>query len=557
MIDGSSDTAAVAMVNTLICPAFSGITSLILTFTMHVSSKLPHDDRPARFDLGYTDNAVLGGLVGITAGCDSTPPEWSCVTGIVSALVVFYWAKCARRMWVDDPVDASAVHGACGVWGLLSIGLFHRETGLCTQGQSELIVAQLIGAGAIVAYISTTAFVYFWCVHAYGLLRLDLFIEVSGIDWIEMKEGRNWQEATDLEVMAVERYRDYLKKRMAGDMWGKNMADVLLKFSGLHRTITCVLLTVAIIYNYVFYLVFEWHGWEFFAVVNLAVGSQSAAASHAEFNLTPEEPRIKQIGLYVVMISWLIACMNFILADRKAGVDKLPLAEQAGKLLQAWAKTASLSLAWAAWLHLRLHPIDWEDVCYAINVRGSKHPYVYFRVLMEWARAESRIEYIVGIISCGRLQHITESTLTFASATSDMWVALDETINQDMIMGVIMIIFSCMQLSNVINKLINPTGLRTIWLMQKLTFAACFIEIPLMILIIIVSESPLKWVSVGMSWGAIAIMLTVLVIVMYAHKVKQRLQSKPPDCPDTLMIEIPQKLIDSKTKFSAAGKGVS
>merc|ERR1719502_1299223 len=108
-----------------------------------------------------------------------------------------------------------------------------------------------------------------------------------------------------------------------------------------------------------------------------------------------------------------------------------------------------------------------------------------------------------------------------------------------------MIVFSCMQLTNVINKLINPTGLRTIWLMQKLTFAACFIEIPLMIMIIIVSESPLKWVSVGMSWGAIAIMMTVLVIVMYAHKVKQRLQSKPPDCPDALMIELPNTLMNA------------
>merc|ERR1719240_130703 len=238
--------------------------------------------------------------------------------------------------------------------------------------------------------------------------------------------------------------------------------------------------------------------------------------------------------------------MNFILADQKAGIDKLPLAEQAGKLLQAWAKTASLSLAWAAWLHLRLHPIDWDDVCYAINVRGSQHPYVYFRVLMGWARAESRIEYIVGLISVGRLQHVTESTLTFASATSDMWVALDETINQDMLMGILMIVFSCMQLTNVINKLINPIGLRTIWLMQKLTIAACLIEIPLMLIIIFFSDSPLKWISVGMSWGAILVMMTVLLVVMYAAKVKQRLANRRPDSPDTLMIELPTRLLESK-----------
>merc|ERR1719440_2138046 len=333
------------------------------------------------------------------------------------------------------------------------------------------------------------------------------------------------------------------------------MAEVLFKFSRMHRTITTTLLTVAIIYNYIFYLVLEWQGFEFFAIVNLAVGSQSAGGAHAEFNLIPEQPFIKKIGLYVVLISWLLACTNFILADREAVGNKLPLVEQGGLLLRSWAKTASLSLAWSAWLHLRLHPIDWDDVCYAINVRHSKFPHVYARVLMGWARASNRVEYVVGLISCGRVQHITESTLTFASATSDMWVGLDEFLNQDPAMGVLMIVFSTLQLVTVLNKLINPTGLRTIWLMQKLTIAACLIEIPLMVLIIIVSESPLKWVSVAMSWGSCIIMVTVLCIVMYAHKVKQRLQSRPPDCPDSLMIDIPQDLL-TKQAGKVGGEAV-
>merc|ERR1719197_602192 len=114
---------------------------------------------------------------------------------------------------------------------------------------------------------------------------------------------------------------------MAGDMWGKSMADILFKFSRLHRNVTTTTLTVAIIYNYVFYLALEWQGFEFFAVVNLAVGSQSAAAAHAEFNLTPEEPLIKKVGLYVVMISWLIACMNFILADETHSISDMTISE--------------------------------------------------------------------------------------------------------------------------------------------------------------------------------------------------------------------------------------
>merc|ERR1719169_86389 len=91
--------------------------------------------------------------------------------------------------------------------------------------------------------------------------------------------------------------------------------------------------------------------------------------------------------------------------------------------------------------------------------------------------------------------------------------------------------------------------------MKWLTLAACLVEIPLMVLIIIVSESPLKWVSVAMSWGSCIIMVTVLCIVMYAHKVKQRLQSKPPDCPDPLMIEIPTDFLNKKKKGAKADAG--
>jgi Amt family ammonium transporter len=98
MVEGATDIAAVAMVNTLVAPATSSIVSLAISFTIHSLSKLPHDDRPARFDLGYTCNALLGGLVGITAGCDATPPEWACVTGLVSACIVYYWAKFCRRI---------------------------------------------------------------------------------------------------------------------------------------------------------------------------------------------------------------------------------------------------------------------------------------------------------------------------------------------------------------------------------------------------------------------------------------------------------------------------
>merc|ERR1719181_2687938 len=86
--------------------------------------------------------------------------------------------------------------------------------------------------------------------------------------------------------------------------------------------------------------------------------------------------------------------------------------------------------------------------------------------------------------------------------------------------------------------------------MKWLTLAACLVELPLMALIIVVSESPLKWISVGMSWGSCIVMVTVLCIIMYAAKVKARLASRPPDCPDPLMVELPDaKLTAAKANL--------
>merc|ERR1712228_869098 len=69
------------------------------------------------FEVGHTCNSILGGLVGITAGCACINVHASIAVGFISAWV-YHGASCLlRKLKIDDPLDAFPVHGACGFWG--------------------------------------------------------------------------------------------------------------------------------------------------------------------------------------------------------------------------------------------------------------------------------------------------------------------------------------------------------------------------------------------------------------------------------------------------------
>ena len=81
-------------------------------------------DTKGKFDLGYTLNGCLGGLVAITCPCYWVSPLGATVLGAVAGLVVFGGMYLIEWFRIDDPVGAVSVHGFCGIWGTLSLGLF-------------------------------------------------------------------------------------------------------------------------------------------------------------------------------------------------------------------------------------------------------------------------------------------------------------------------------------------------------------------------------------------------------------------------------------------------
>jgi Amt family ammonium transporter len=80
-----------------------------------------------------------------------------------------------ERAGIDDPVGAISVHGTCGLWGVLAVGIF-------ASGDGVTIVNQAIGAGAIIAWTFATSFIVFKLVDVTVGLRVTPEEEIRGLD---------------------------------------------------------------------------------------------------------------------------------------------------------------------------------------------------------------------------------------------------------------------------------------------------------------------------------------------------------------------------------------
>jgi len=134
-------------------------------------------------DASMALNGALAGLVAITAPCDGVSPMSAIVIGMVGgALVVFSVLFIDRVLKVDDPVGAVSVHGVCGLWGTLSVGLFNMETGLFCGGGLKQLGVQALGAGAAFMWAFGLGLVLFYAIKATIGLRVTPEEEAKGLD---------------------------------------------------------------------------------------------------------------------------------------------------------------------------------------------------------------------------------------------------------------------------------------------------------------------------------------------------------------------------------------
>ncbi len=146
--------------------------------------------RYKRPSLSLSLNGALAGLVAITAGADVIAPGGAVIIGLMAGvLLVFSVEFFDQKLKIDDPVGAISVHGICGAFGTLLVGVFSVENGLLYGGGFTQLGIQAIGVLAIGAWAFIAGLILFKILKATNTLRVSKRIEEEGLDIYEHGES--------------------------------------------------------------------------------------------------------------------------------------------------------------------------------------------------------------------------------------------------------------------------------------------------------------------------------------------------------------------------------
>jgi ammonium transporter, Amt family len=170
--------------------------------------------RNKKWDCGATLNGLLAGLVAITCPCYWVSPLGAMCLGAVAGVIVILATDLLEYLRIDDPCGAWPVHGAAGIWGTLSLGLFATGQfgaptptgadnsagsivkGLFYGGGTDQLVGQIIGNACIGIGVFVAALILMYAVKATGTLRISRAGELEGLDLHE-HGGVAYPELTD------------------------------------------------------------------------------------------------------------------------------------------------------------------------------------------------------------------------------------------------------------------------------------------------------------------------------------------------------------------------
>ena len=140
--------------------------------------------------LSMTLNGALAGLVAVTAGCDAVSPAGALIIGLMAGVLVVIAVEFFDKVVkIDDPVGAISVHGVCGAFGTLMVGLFSTSQGLLYGHDSSLLTSQAIGVASIAGWALAASTVLFLALKYLNGLRVEKRIEEEGLDIYEHGES--------------------------------------------------------------------------------------------------------------------------------------------------------------------------------------------------------------------------------------------------------------------------------------------------------------------------------------------------------------------------------
>jgi Amt family ammonium transporter len=126
-------------------------------------------------DVSMALNGILAGLVGITAGADSVTWVGAILIGLVAGCIVVFAIVIIDRIQIDDPVGAISVHGVCGLWGTIAVGIF-------STNPEHSVGTQIVGTLSYALFAFVTSMILASIVKATIGLRVSAEEEEEGLD---------------------------------------------------------------------------------------------------------------------------------------------------------------------------------------------------------------------------------------------------------------------------------------------------------------------------------------------------------------------------------------
>lgn len=163
------------------------------------------DDRPTKWlaplelRLAFANRGVLSGLVAVTASCATVEPYAAFIIGLGSAPIYLICAGLLRRNLIDDVVDASPIHAAGGIYGLICAGLFSTPkylkqvygmsndqaqecAGVFHGGSGASLASGVVFGLIVMIWSAATAGSLFSIMYHFDMLRVNQALEDVGLD---------------------------------------------------------------------------------------------------------------------------------------------------------------------------------------------------------------------------------------------------------------------------------------------------------------------------------------------------------------------------------------
>ena len=145
-------------------------------------------------DPGFLHNGPLAGLVAICAGSDIVHPLGAFVIGAIAGLIfVKFFTYTQNKLKVDDVLGVWPLHGICGAFGGIAVGLFGQQWLGGLGGVS--LISQLIGTSLAILVALIGGFIVYGALKATMGIRLSQEQEYLGADISVHKISANSDES--------------------------------------------------------------------------------------------------------------------------------------------------------------------------------------------------------------------------------------------------------------------------------------------------------------------------------------------------------------------------